>query len=126
MVFVLAKRSISTFRFGAGIYTTACSSKADDYCINLHGRAGLRVLLVSRVVVGKALKKRKNATNLTGVSLPYHSLVGEPGGDLNYQETVVYDNDAIRPAYLIVYGNASGTDSKSQGLISRLLKTALA
>ena len=24
--------------------------------------------------------------------------------DLNYEETVVYDNDAIRPAFLIVYG----------------------
>ena len=24
--------------------------------------------------------------------------------DLKYEETVVYDNDAIRPAFLIVYG----------------------
>lgn len=31
-------------------------------------------------------------------------VVGEPGADLNYEETVVYDNDAIRPAFLIVYG----------------------
>ena len=30
-------------------------------------------------------------------------VVGEPGVDLNYEETVVYDNDAIRPAFLIVY-----------------------
>ena len=27
--------------------------------------------------------------------------------DLNYDETVVYDNDAIRPAFLIVYGEDS-------------------
>ena len=27
-----------------------------------------------------------------------------PGVDLNYGETVVYDNDAIRPAFLVVYG----------------------
>ena len=31
-------------------------------------------------------------------------VVGEPGADLNYEETVIYDNDAIRPAFLIVYG----------------------
>jgi hypothetical protein len=32
-------------------------------------------------------------------------VVGEPGVDLNYEETVVYRNDAIRPAYLVVYGD---------------------
>lgn len=32
--------------------------------------------------------------------------MGVPGFDLNYEETVVYNNDAIRPAFLIVYGEA--------------------
>ena len=32
-------------------------------------------------------------------------VIGEPGVDLNYEETVVYDNDAIRPAFLVVYGD---------------------
>jgi len=40
-----------------------------------------------------------------------------------FEETVVYDNDAIRPAYLIVYGKASKGNSKSRSWISRLLKT---
>ena len=31
-------------------------------------------------------------------------VVGVPGEDLNYEETVIYDDDAIRPAFLIVYG----------------------
>jgi len=30
--------------------------------------------------------------------------MGIPGGDLNYDETVVYNNEAIRPVYLITYG----------------------
>jgi hypothetical protein len=30
--------------------------------------------------------------------------MGVPGGDLNYDETVVYNNEAIRPVYLITYG----------------------
>lgn len=32
-------------------------------------------------------------------------VIAEPGihPKMNYEETVVYDNDAIRPAYLIVY-----------------------
>ena len=30
--------------------------------------------------------------------------MGVPGKDLNYDETVVYNNEAIRPVYLITYG----------------------
>jgi len=30
--------------------------------------------------------------------------MGIPGGDLNYDETVVYKNEAIRPVYLVTYG----------------------
>jgi hypothetical protein len=30
--------------------------------------------------------------------------MGVPGGHLNYDETVVYKNEAIRPVYLITYG----------------------
>jgi hypothetical protein len=30
--------------------------------------------------------------------------MGVPGGDLNYDETVVYKNEAIRPVYLVTYG----------------------
>lgn len=32
-----------------------------------------------------------------------------PGDELNYEETVVYTNDAILPAYLIVYYDPSIT-----------------
>lgn len=31
-------------------------------------------------------------------------VMGVPGCDLNYDETVVYKNEAIRPVYLITYG----------------------
>ena len=30
-------------------------------------------------------------------------ILGEVGDALNYDETVVYDNDAIRPSYLVMY-----------------------
>jgi len=30
-------------------------------------------------------------------------VLGEVGGRLNYDELVVYDNDAIRPSYLVMY-----------------------
>jgi len=30
-------------------------------------------------------------------------VLGEVGGRLNYDELVVYSNDAIRPSYLVMY-----------------------
>jgi hypothetical protein len=53
-------------------------------------------------------------------------VLGEPGGDLNYEETVVYDNDAIRPAFLIVYGDHPDVKSKLHSWIATLFKTPLA
>lgn len=45
---------------------------------------------------------------------------------MNYPETVVFDNDAIRPAYIIVYGEAPEDDSKFKTMISTLFKTPVA
>jgi len=114
-------------RFGTGIYTTSCSSKADDYSFSTAKNSHFRVMLVNRVVVGKPCKLRLNATNLTEPPCGHHSIIGEPGRDLNYPETVVYDNDAIRPAFLVVYGDAlSKEDHKLRALISTWFKTPVA
>lgn len=146
-------------RFGTGIYTTACSSsewilylavfrfsnvtsEADDYTLNGDESSKLRVLLVSRVIVGNPHKRRLNATNLTEPPCGHHSVlrcfsympisdlafqvIGEPGADLNYEETVVYNNDAIRPAYLVVYGEMPISKSKFHSFITALFKTPLA
>ncbi|KAI0337034.1 ADP-ribosylation [Trametopsis cervina] len=92
-------------RFGTGIYTSSCSSKADDYCSNTSEKATLRVVLVSRVVVGRTYRLRRNDVKLVAPPWGYNSITGEPGEDLNYEETVVYKNEAIRPAFLVVYGD---------------------
>ncbi|KIM40644.1 hypothetical protein M413DRAFT_446065 [Hebeloma cylindrosporum] len=114
-------------RFGTGIYTTTCSSKADDYVLNDDESSKLRVLLVNRVIVGNPHKRRQNATALTEPPCGHHSVVGEPGLDLNYAETVVYDNDAIRPAFLIVYReDAEEVKLNLKSLIITLFKTPLA
>ncbi|THV01272.1 ADP-ribosylation [Dendrothele bispora CBS 962.96] len=93
-------------RFGRGIYVTSCSSKADDYFLGNPSISHSRVLLVNRVIVGKAAKYRFNATTLIKPPRGYNSVIGIPGGDLSYEETVVYHNDAIRPAYVVIYGKA--------------------
>ncbi|KAF9533959.1 hypothetical protein CPB83DRAFT_844835 [Crepidotus variabilis] len=113
-------------RFGHGVYTTACSSKADDYSKNGEENSQFRAVLVSRVVVGNPHKRRFNATELTEPPCGHHSVLGEPGGDLNYEETVVYDNDAIRPAYLVIYGDAPAFKGNFKSLVVNLFKTPLA
>lgn len=114
-------------RFGTGIYTTSCSSKADDYSFNAAKNSNFRMILVNRVVVGKPCKRRQNATNITEPPCGHHSIVGIPGHDLNYPETVVYDNDAIRPAFLVVYGDTSDKENhRLRTLISTWFKTPVA
>jgi len=88
-------------RFGEGIYTSATSSKSNDY---YGGSASPnRAVLLNDVVMGKTIKLTTNTPNLTEPPAGYDAVIGEPGGDLNYDESIVYTNDAIRASYLIVY-----------------------
>ncbi|THH31281.1 hypothetical protein EUX98_g2930 [Antrodiella citrinella] len=89
-------------RFGEGIYTSATSSKANDYVVSLSS-AATRAILLNYVVMGKTIKMTSNQSDLKEPPTGYDSVVGEPGGDLNYDESIVYDNDAIRPIFLVIY-----------------------
>ncbi|KAG8829829.1 hypothetical protein FRC17_005946 [Serendipita sp. 399] len=91
-------------RFGRGLYTSSTSSKSDSYTAN-KSPSPYKAMLLAKVVVGRGYKMTRDATTLTAPPTNYHSVLGEPdaSGSLNYDELVVYDNDAIRPAYLIVY-----------------------
>ncbi|KAG9315169.1 ADP-ribosylation [Chiua virens] len=113
-------------RFGHGIYTTTCSSKADDYVCSLSERATLRVMILSRVVVGRPYKRYRNATDLIAPPSGYDSIAGEIGWDLNYEETVTYHNDTVRPAYLVVYGEKAQRVRNLKAFVQTLFKTPLA
>ncbi|CCM01087.1 uncharacterized protein FIBRA_03135 [Fibroporia radiculosa] len=91
-------------RFGAGIYTSATSSKANDY-VKENGGSPYRAALLNDVVLGKAKKLFTGDTSLTAPPQGYDSVIGEPGGDLNYDESIVYKNEAICPLFLIIYRN---------------------
>jgi len=60
-------------------------------------------MLLNDVVMGKGIKLERTDTSLTKPPQGYDSVIGEPGGDLNYDEAVVYDQDAIVPSFLIIY-----------------------
>jgi len=91
-------------RFGAGIYTSSTSSKSNDYSRN-ESNSKWKALLLNKVVVGKGKKLTQDDTTLTKPPAGHDSVLAEvvPGGALNYDELVVYDNDAARPSYLVMY-----------------------
>ncbi|CAI2162494.1 10859_t:CDS:2 [Funneliformis geosporum] len=95
-------------RFGSGIYFSGTSSKSDDYnegsLINYLG-ANYKVMLLNKLVVGKGYALTKDAMTLTSPPDGYDSVLGEPStsGNLNYDEVVVYKEEASIPQYLIVY-----------------------
>jgi len=92
-------------RFGLGIYTSATSSKADDYISPNGPRPPVRALLLNTVVVGRGKTLTNDARTLTAPPAGFDSVLGEPdqSGSLNWDETVVYNNDAIRPSFLVIY-----------------------
>ena len=79
-----------------------------------------KAVLLNKVVIGRGYSLKVNDTTLTGPPAGYDSVsivpfryfrwvlmkgqvIGEVGVKLNYDELVVYDNDAIRPSYLVMY-----------------------
>ncbi|EAU83112.2 hypothetical protein CC1G_11638 [Coprinopsis cinerea okayama7 len=89
-------------RFGKGIYTSSTSSKSNDYSHN-DCKSSLKAILLNKVVVGKGCKMLQDSTSLTAPPTGFDSVLAEKGGSLNYDELVVYTNDAIRPSYLVMY-----------------------
>lgn len=99
-----AQSNISFGRFGRGIYTSATSSKANDY-VSEPGGSRFKAMLLTQVVMGKTKKLKFDHTTLTAPPAGFDSVVGEPdvSGSLNYDEAIVYTDDAIRPMFLIIY-----------------------
>jgi len=89
-------------RFGLGIYTSSTSSKAEDYSQN-GGNSNLKAMLLNKVVVGMGYKTAVDNVNMNRPPPGFDSVIGEVGKALNYDELVVYNNDAILPSYLVMY-----------------------
>jgi len=96
--------------FGAGIYVTSASSKADDYTGNLIGnvhvpQAGRRAITLFKVVVGRTSIAKGPMNNLNRAPKGFDSLLGTPPRTqgLNFDEVVVYRRRATIPAYVVVY-----------------------
>ncbi|KIO18857.1 hypothetical protein M407DRAFT_61026, partial [Tulasnella calospora MUT 4182] len=90
-------------RYGRGIYTHPTSSRASDYASSVGPASIYSVIMLTNIIVGQAHKLTQDNPALTGPPAGYHSVFGESGNAFNYEELVVYNDDAIRPSWLVVY-----------------------
>lgn len=101
-------------RFGRGIYCSSISSKADAYVWCSSSRSNhpyggnifdssCKVIMMCKVLAGRLYRSTQNLQGLHSPPLGFHSVQGEPGEVLNYDELVVYDDRAILPEYIILY-----------------------
>ncbi|PCH35011.1 hypothetical protein WOLCODRAFT_145608 [Wolfiporia cocos MD-104 SS10] len=100
------RNSNGTANFGTGIYTSAHSSKADDYAINAHNQSRFHVVLLSHVVTGNTYSYQSPHPQITGPPNGYQSVGAIPkrqGGTLIHPETIVYRTDAAIPSVMVVY-----------------------
>ncbi|KAJ3007249.1 hypothetical protein HKX48_009233 [Thoreauomyces humboldtii] len=89
-------------RYGKGIYFSQTSSKAHDYTAT--DTPPYHTVLLNRVVVGRAKILNRNSSDLVAPPVGHDSIVGQAGGgNLNYDELCLYADEAMIPAYLIIY-----------------------
>ncbi|CAM9387144.1 unnamed protein product [Ectocarpus sp. 8 AP-2014] len=103
-----ARASGIPLRYGTGIYFSSVSGKANDYA-RLSAKTGSdgaewRCMFVANVASGKAFNTKKSHLPQSECPpLGCQSVVGEVGQALNYDEVVVYKEEAALPTHLIVY-----------------------
>ena len=96
-------------RFGKGFYFAPNSSKAYDYAKGNRFGASIiatrntscSAIILCDIAPGRKYTTMVNSTNLVGPPEGYNSVYGKRGRDLNYDEIVVYDFQAICPQYII-------------------------
>ncbi|KAF5017671.1 hypothetical protein F66182_10386 [Fusarium sp. NRRL 66182] len=92
--------------FGAGIYSTPTSSKADVYAKNHYINSNLHAVLICYVIANSPEHKYEADSDITHPSRGFDCIQGmteDQGGDLKYPEFVVYREDAIIPVGLVMY-----------------------
>ena len=108
-----AREADSYQRYGLGFYFALNSSKAHDYPIKEMTQrppgSQRRKMLLCRVATGREFRTRKNLDRGETVPPPgYDSVHGEggTGSTLNWDELVVYSEEAVLPYAVVEYGFA--------------------
>ncbi|KAG8901338.1 hypothetical protein FRC00_001934 [Tulasnella sp. 408] len=60
-------------------------------------------MFLNRVAVGKGKILTSADNSLRAAPAGFDSIIANPGSGLNYDELIVYDNNAIRTSWLLLY-----------------------
>ena len=93
-------KNIKFQRFGDGFYLAPNSSKCHDYT---QGHNIYRAMLLFDVAEGNRYILQKDQTGLTAPPSGYDSVYGKHGGNLNYDEIVLFKSEAVVPTHIVVY-----------------------
>jgi len=86
-------------RLGPGLYFAPAATKSHSYTTAYNG---VKCLILSKVVVGKPIKYTTDQPQLRACPSGYDSVLAE-GGTFSHVECVVWDEDAVLPAYVIFF-----------------------
>ncbi|KAG8924078.1 hypothetical protein FRC01_011970 [Tulasnella sp. 417] len=96
-------RHIYEIEMPGSLVVTYCAYRADKY--NGESISQYKATLVARVVLGRSctLTSRKEPKPLLEAPAGYDSVLGKVGSSQEYDVHAVYKDEAILPAYLIIY-----------------------
>ena len=91
-------------RFGNGFYLAPNSSKCHEYTAG-NSTSDCRAMLVCDVCPGRKYCLKRTSINMNGPpnGQGYGCIYGQTGEDLNFEEIVLQNSEAILPRYIIVY-----------------------
>jgi hypothetical protein len=87
-------------RLGPGLYFAPEAQKSNGYTGDYQG---VRCLILSKLVVGKPIKYTTDQPQLRACPAGYDSVIAEKGSSFSHAECVLWDEDAILPAYVVFY-----------------------
>ncbi|KAG8989447.1 hypothetical protein FRB90_002245 [Tulasnella sp. 427] len=76
--------------------------RSDTYVTQV-AQSKYQAMLMTRVLGGNAIKFTVPDPTLVAAPPGYDAIRGVPGSGLLYDELIVYDNDQVRPFYLVIY-----------------------
>ncbi|EJD55054.1 hypothetical protein AURDEDRAFT_77957 [Auricularia subglabra TFB-10046 SS5] len=92
---------VASLPFGGGIYVSPNSNTAFDVAEDEEPGSPYTALLVTRTVLGEKLVLHREERGREAADMSYDSIKGFPVGSKQAQ-FVVYDANAVRPAYLVM------------------------
>ncbi|KAG8963967.1 hypothetical protein FRC03_002398 [Tulasnella sp. 419] len=91
-------------RLGKGIYTSFSASKANEYSAS-PSNTPLKALILATIAAGNTYDVTTRVQNLEKPPDGFDSVFGivEQGSEYEDDEVAVFDNDAIRPIFVVIY-----------------------